>query len=385
MTFKEWLIKFKDRINDSDTVKPLRSDSASFQTAKLVFEETKIKVVPTLTNSLFFGIFLIAGIGVIFLGVANEEQTTLIATCIFGSVFALVGLGGIVIPRFLLRPEFDLLDKSFYPKSKKKYLAALNSPERLKIPLKEFKFLRILEKTCSGSKGGSYSCYELNIVISDDERYNLLNHGNFLKLYADAEKLAKILKLPLVDVDNQKYVFNQEEYFKETRKGNIVLLLFGLVFFAFGGTMYYFAVLRTLGSYFDSASWVDVPAVVVESTLKRVEQDSYSLNIVYSYSFNNQSYKSDAYDFFRKGGHSSNIGTADMRRIQKAYPVGKKFSALVNPDNPEEAVAVRIIGTNGWFVILLGGIFPVIGFVIIFLAVKSSVKTRRKNRVMKFN
>ncbi|MBQ9788208.1 MAG: DUF3592 domain-containing protein [Lentisphaeria bacterium] len=360
----------------------LKTSSVSFQSEKLHFSRHYVKVIPHLINYIFFGMFAVAGLIAAVLFFSQTEVVPKILCGAVGVIFSLIGWIGMFSHKFFPKAEIDLINKKFYPKGKKKYLSSLNRGEMLEIPLEEFKFLRILKKIASHDKGGTYECYELNIVINEDNRYNILNHGNLKNLHADGMRLAKILNLPLLNENNEQAIFDENEYFKECRSGNIILFCFGLFFFVFGSFFAFHLAVKPLVKYFDSASWERVPAIVTQSqVLTKYDGDHgklYALNICYSYNFNNQTYQANNYDFFRHGDNYTNIGEEDFYRIKADYPIGKKFEISVNPNNPQEAVIERIIVQSSVWVIIFCLIFPLIGLAIIIGALKGLIKSRPK-------
>ena len=87
------------------------------------------------------------------------------------------------------QPFFDPMERMFYRGRR----------HRDPVPLDEIVALQILTETCRGSKGGSYESYELNLVLKDNRRLNVIDHGDLKQLRSDAETLAKFLKVPLVE------------------------------------------------------------------------------------------------------------------------------------------------------------------------------------------
>jgi hypothetical protein len=49
------------------------------------------------------------------------------------------------------------------------------------------------------SKSSSYFSYELNLILKDKERVNLLDHGKYNLVREDADMLASVLGVPLWD------------------------------------------------------------------------------------------------------------------------------------------------------------------------------------------
>ena len=68
------------------------------------------------------------------------------------------------------------------------------------VPLSEIHALQVLSEYCRGNKS-SYTSYELNLVLHDASRINIMDHGDPKSLRADARKLADFLGVPLWDWD----------------------------------------------------------------------------------------------------------------------------------------------------------------------------------------
>jgi hypothetical protein len=59
--------------------------------------------------------------------------------------------------------------------------------------------LQILSKSCTQSKGSSFRSYELNLVLKDGTRINVIDHGSISKLIEDADQLGQFLGVPVWD------------------------------------------------------------------------------------------------------------------------------------------------------------------------------------------
>ncbi len=58
--------------------------------------------------------------------------------------------------------------------------------------------LQIISEYCSGNKSSYYS-YELNLVLKNGSRINVVDHGNLTKLREDAQTLSAFLGKPVWD------------------------------------------------------------------------------------------------------------------------------------------------------------------------------------------
>jgi len=63
--------------------------------------------------------------------------------------------------------------------------------------LSEIAAIQIIDEHVSGSKGGSYSSWEINLVSEDGQRLNVMDHGNKESIIADAKKLGDFLGVPV--------------------------------------------------------------------------------------------------------------------------------------------------------------------------------------------
>ena len=50
-----------------------------------------------------------------------------------------------------------------------------------------------------GKNKNEHDAYELNAVLKDGSRYNIMDHGDKKRMLEDAHELAERLSLPLVD------------------------------------------------------------------------------------------------------------------------------------------------------------------------------------------
>ena len=64
--------------------------------------------------------------------------------------------------------------------------------------LEEIYAIQLLKEYCRGDKSSYYS-YELNLVLEDASRINVVDHGKLNLIRSDAEKLAAFLDIPLWD------------------------------------------------------------------------------------------------------------------------------------------------------------------------------------------
>ena len=179
---------------------PLSSDGECYQDTCLIFKEDSISL------HVRFGIFLLYIItvfaGLLFIG---------------GGLFIFDSHGGYAIIAIIIgvftcmcfpfecynmwkkqtAPFFDIPDGMFYPNHFNRDASGIS--------LKQLDHLEILTKRVSRDKT-TYYPQELNVVLKDGSRYNIMNHANKKRLLADAYALANRLSLPIVNAHDGKTI-----------------------------------------------------------------------------------------------------------------------------------------------------------------------------------
>ena len=111
-------------------------------------------------------------------------------------IFLIVGIYHLFT---LKMPIYFDTDLNIFSKGyESKFLSYLTLCERKTRKLKDIYALQIVREYCKGNKSSYYS-YELNLVLNNGERINLVDHGNYVKLLEDAKKLSEFLGRPLWD------------------------------------------------------------------------------------------------------------------------------------------------------------------------------------------
>lgn len=113
-----------------------------------------------------------------------------------GLLFSAIGVG--MFYSALIPAVFDI-GHGYFCKSRQKPERMID-PSKLKryAELKRVHALQIISEYIKTKKSSYYS-YELNLVLDDGSRLNVVDHGNQSALQADARTLAEFLKKPLWD------------------------------------------------------------------------------------------------------------------------------------------------------------------------------------------
>ncbi len=184
---------------------PLKGGGTNFGTHRLDHSNSDLLMFKATKGAyVFSGIF--TGVGVLgllipllaFMGMENKEWGLLLFGIFFGGVFLTAGL---LLFKFMTKPAvFDTFYGYFY-KGKKRptdHIGLNRDDKNPMVKLSDVKAIQILRERIS-SKNGSYYSYEINLVLADASRVNVVDHGKHTAIIEDAETLATALGIPLWD------------------------------------------------------------------------------------------------------------------------------------------------------------------------------------------
>lgn len=182
---------------------PARGGGTNFRTRKLVsLNSTCMAFRPTLQVLLFAAVFI--GIPILMLGVLYyrhpfnffHPKTGMLLAMAFLAIFMLAGL---IMLFFSTRPIVFDRSRDLFRKSWKNPPTPLSQAAGKGFArLSQIHALQIVSEHCSGDDS-SFMSYELNLVLKDASRINVVDHGKLEKLQADAAQLARFLGKPLWD------------------------------------------------------------------------------------------------------------------------------------------------------------------------------------------
>lgn len=183
---------------------PAARGGASFGTHRLRRSSAhRVEFVPTGAWKLFCLVFLLGGLGVLawHLGRYDLDQLALSDPATFvplvvGVIFLGAGAGmGWVgsTPRV-----FDKGRAMYWRGRREPAIVGTRAPDGASAPLAAIHALQLLSERVSGNKN-TYTSYELNLVLSDGSRINVVDHGRLEQLRADARTLGDFLDKPIWD------------------------------------------------------------------------------------------------------------------------------------------------------------------------------------------
>ena len=187
---------------------PAKSGGASFRTHKLgIADSRRVEFMATSGLKLFCGVFFLLGLGVttaFVIGLANgsaSDQGVGGPVAFFPIAMGLLFAGiGVSMYYFMAAPiVFDKRSGWFW-KGRKSPAGIIRTEEINKTcRLEEIHALQMLQEWVSSSKNTYYS-YELNLVLNDGSRINVVDHGNQKALRKDVDRLSRFLGVPVWDV-----------------------------------------------------------------------------------------------------------------------------------------------------------------------------------------
>ena len=147
--------------------------------------------------------------------------------------------------------------------------------------------------------------------------------------------------------------------------GCLVTVIFGGVFSVAGTTMFIFFTVLPLWRIYQAQSWTATPCTITRSQVEThtgSDNDTYSIDIRYRYTFNGQPYTGDTYRFAPPGSSS---GYKGKKRVVDAHPVGSTQTCYVDPNAPRRSVIHRGLTAALWW-----GLFPLpfmaVGYGVLF-------------------
>ncbi len=197
--------KFNDEIAMNTMWTSTSRSSSSFKSHNLDNDDpNRYEFKPTFFSKIFAGIFLVLGLSMViwFLqgsGILSGEgvDSDLYMLLVVGSIFAVVG--GFMVISSGKPIVFDKSNGYFW--AGRKGPETVHNVAELKhaAKLEDIHALQILRrwKQSSGKNSSSYYVYELNLVLKDASRLNVLAHGNGYALIQDTQELAKFLEVPV--------------------------------------------------------------------------------------------------------------------------------------------------------------------------------------------
>ncbi len=196
--------QFADPVAHRTAWEPAKSGGASFCTHKLTrVNSFRAEFRATVGAQAFYLLFLVLGVvlTIVFLSSAlSKSGATLsfdaVLPLLIGLVFAITG--GAMFYFGTAPIVFDKSSGHFWKGRKDPNKSPARTTQDGFTPLEQIHSLQLLSEYCHGRKTSYYS-YELNLVLEDGKRVNVIDHGNLDQLRTDGRRLSGFLQKPLWD------------------------------------------------------------------------------------------------------------------------------------------------------------------------------------------
>ncbi len=203
------LSRFNSSVAERTEWTPLKPGGTSFRTHTFYKEPGIGKFKATKGVFLFSGLFMATGLifPVLLFAFPGMESDVNVQIPFFVNLIPLVFfIAGFFILRASTKPIIFSRNNGYFWKGRlKEGESPEQSPLKTYCRLKEIEALQIVSErvrsSSSSSSGGSssFKSYEINLVLHNGERINVIDHGNRKKLLEDAEKLASFLGVQVWD------------------------------------------------------------------------------------------------------------------------------------------------------------------------------------------
>ncbi len=183
---------------------PAKSGGANFKTHNLVqVNSNRIVFRSSIGARIFYSVFILMGLGAsIGFSYPQIVEGTIsftldsIMPILIGSIFTLVG--GLLL-FFGTKPIVFEKGSGYFWKGRKNPQFNHNVNDRKDYTkLREIYALQIISEYIRGNKT-SYHSYEINLVLNDGSRINVVDHGKIEQIRKDAAKLSQFLRKPVWD------------------------------------------------------------------------------------------------------------------------------------------------------------------------------------------
>lgn len=205
------LEQFEDPIALTTQWTPAKSGGASFKTHKLIMDEFgALRYKMAIGNIIFSMIFIMVGLATTVGGVYMLVKTIFLSanssgnidfTFLFLILFGLMfSLPGALMLYFSSAPiVFDKKIGYFWKGRTKPNNRENNGKIKYLAKLEEVHAIQLLSEYIRGDKSSYYS-YELNLVLKNGNRVNVVDHGNEVKIREDAQTISEYLEIAVWDV-----------------------------------------------------------------------------------------------------------------------------------------------------------------------------------------
>jgi len=183
---------------------PLKGGGSNFRTHNLLSENyNRTSFKASFGAKIFSSVFILAGLGLPSSQIYSAFQNggaifdgDFLPLLLFGSVFSIAGAA--LFYSYAKPVVFDKTNGFFWKGWKAPGTTAIENPDKHSARLSNIHALQIISEYVRGDKKSYYS-YELNLVLKNGSRLNVIDHGDVYRIREDAEVLSQFLGKPVWD------------------------------------------------------------------------------------------------------------------------------------------------------------------------------------------
>lgn len=196
---------FRNPLAEKVSWEPKKGGGSNFKNRKLILKDSRTLVYkPTVFSYIFSGLFIIGPIAffcVSFIINKNSfgEQFLELPFILMPLLF--IGVAGFIAYN-TLQPQGFSKQLGYHYKSFKKPTSQREVPDTKKwTKLDDVQAIQIIKERVK-TKNSSYTSYELNLVLTDASRVNVVDHSKYDQIKEDARVISDFIGIPYWDAIN---------------------------------------------------------------------------------------------------------------------------------------------------------------------------------------
>lgn len=179
------------------STKPLVKGGANFETHVLTKTNAGYKFKPSTVYAIFCGIFAAVPYSALIFALYHYKQTGSLDFILNNSFAAFIFLIFFCVGNYLLIMFFSPIEFSKPTNTfKKGFECSVLRKTQVRVSLNAIIALQIIGEHVI-SDDNSYNSFELNLVLKDATRINVVDHGKLSTIIIDADTLSKYLNIPI--------------------------------------------------------------------------------------------------------------------------------------------------------------------------------------------
>jgi hypothetical protein len=196
---------FDDPIALKTEWRPEKKGGSNFETHSLInINENRLEFKATTGAKLFYLVFAAISLGFIFLIIIIPTENSFSVNLILFLLALICSLISFTLFYFGTKPiVFDRKKGCFWNGRKPPRTRSNYSISKKFAFFEQIHALQLISETCQSSSSStsnrSFESYELNLVLKNGQRINVVDHGNKQTLRKDATTLAQFLDKPIWD------------------------------------------------------------------------------------------------------------------------------------------------------------------------------------------